>query len=191
MIAKTTTIAALAALATGAGLFAFGCAEERAQVEPAAPTRAAAAPVVQPGATLVVTLDDGLMTSSAVDGQTFRATVRDPVYAQGEAVIERGAKVEGRVVDVEAGGEPRLWVVFDHVETVRGVVPLDAKVTAADAYAYIVPADRELIGPGVGGGPPSEDADEQEATSVEREILVPQGGELRLVVQQPIQIPAR
>ncbi len=173
----------VAGLVVTAGLVVLGCAGERARVPSSATTpvpsvpSGAAVPRVETGTVLVVTMDRGIDTSSAVPGQTFRATVRDPVYTGGEAVIERGAMAEGHVVAVEQGAQPRVWVAFDRVESIRGVVPLDARVVEADAYGYVLP-DPQPRGRGIGGGP-------------QPEILVPMGGELRLVLEEPIEIPPR
>ena len=56
------------------------------------------------GSTLAVRLIDALDSETAQEGQTFRASLSDPVYVGDEVVIPQNADIEGRVVSVKSAG---------------------------------------------------------------------------------------
>jgi len=77
-----------------------------------APAPATSAPKVIPqktyeipeGTELTVLLIDPISTAKNKAGDSFTATIAEPIVVNGETVVGRGAKVEGRVVDAEGSG---------------------------------------------------------------------------------------
>jgi hypothetical protein len=62
--------------------------------------------VTIPAGTLIgIRLAESLSTDKNEKGDTFYATLDQPLVAGGFAIAERGARVEGRVVDSVAGGK--------------------------------------------------------------------------------------
>jgi hypothetical protein len=56
------------------------------------------------GTRLRVTLLDGVSTSNSAPGDTFSASLSEPVIIEGKMVLEKGTRVRGRVLDVEESG---------------------------------------------------------------------------------------
>ncbi|MBI4909957.1 MAG: hypothetical protein HY820_40435 [Acidobacteria bacterium] len=71
-----------------------------AQAAPREPNRVTLAP----GTPVVVRLVQTLSSETVHDGQTFEATLDQPIIVDGFAIAERGARVEGRVIDTEKAG---------------------------------------------------------------------------------------
>jgi len=66
---------------------------------------ASSKPVTIPeGTTLYVTLDQTLRSDANVPGDSFDASLSGPVIIDGKAVIAKGAKVTGRIVDAKESG---------------------------------------------------------------------------------------
>src|SRR5262245_20318282 len=69
---------------------------------PAAP---APEPITVPASTVLnVVLLDALSSEKNKPGDTFQATLAAPLVVKGQTVVEKGAKVEGRVVDAKESG---------------------------------------------------------------------------------------
>lgn len=83
---------------------------------PAAPQRLA----VPAGTTLRVVLDQSISTASARSGDSFRATLIEPVIVAGTTVIPKHASVEGHIVEARSSGRlkgvARLVLTLDAVE---------------------------------------------------------------------------
>jgi hypothetical protein len=63
-------------------------------------------PVIVPaGTALVVTVDQALSSKSSQTGQTFLATVAQPVSVEGKTAIPKGSSVSGTVVSAKAKGK--------------------------------------------------------------------------------------
>ncbi len=77
-----------------------------------APAPAPSAPKVIPsktfeipeGTELTILLIDPISTAKNKAGDSFTASIAEPIVVNGETVVGRGAKVEGRVVDAEGSG---------------------------------------------------------------------------------------
>jgi len=69
---------------------------------------------------LSVVLDQSVSSADSHAGDTFDATVVQPVVIGGKTVIPKDARVKGRVVDAHAAGHlegvPRLELALDSVE---------------------------------------------------------------------------
>lgn len=85
---------------------------DRAAVAPggssaSAPARSTAAPTltVAQGTDISVRLIDTIDSEKDENGQTFKATVDQPIYVGDKVAIPSGADVEGRIVDVKSAGK--------------------------------------------------------------------------------------
>src|SRR5262245_42361442 len=56
------------------------------------------------GSRLRVALLDGISTTKSSPGDSFEASLVDPVAVDGKTVLEKGTVLKGRVVDVEESG---------------------------------------------------------------------------------------
>jgi hypothetical protein len=78
-------------------------------VKPAVEERKPAPPqpktvTIPAGTLLSVRVDEALSSSRNQTGDSFRATLDQPLVIDGFVIAERGARVEGRVSEVDAGG---------------------------------------------------------------------------------------
>ena len=98
-------------------------------VEPAQPAEAAAAPpepqpaptVTLPvGMTLPVRLGENLSSDHNQAGDTFTATLDAPVTAGGFVIAEKGARVEGRVIEAQKKGKAVLGLELTKLVTSDG-----------------------------------------------------------------------
>lgn len=108
-------------------------AEER-PAPPAGP-RTVTMPVPA-GTTMAVRMNQELSTQNARAGQTFTATLADPIVsADGVTIIPAGATVRGRVTDARAseraGQEGYLRLAFDNVTVDGRSYPISATVVDA------------------------------------------------------------
>jgi hypothetical protein len=75
------------------------------------------------GTVIVVRLGETLSSKNSQSGQSFSATVAEPVVVDGKTVIEQGAAARGTVVDAKGMGHfkggARLQVRLDSV-TIKG-----------------------------------------------------------------------
>lgn len=79
-----------------------------------------------------VRLVDGLSSERNSPGDTFMATIDRPIVVDGFVVAERGARVEGRVAEVDRGGR------------VKGVATMAVEITrlhTADGQAVALETD--------------------------------------------------
>jgi hypothetical protein len=86
---------------------------------PAPPT--APPPIVVPrGTAIEVVLDQSLSSKTASTGQSFSATVVDPVVVDGQAVIPKGAHARGSVTSAKSAGRfkgaSELGLALRHIE---------------------------------------------------------------------------
>lgn len=66
---------------------------------------AGAAPLTVPaGMTITVRMNQGVDSSANYPGETFRATVEEPVTVNGKTLVPKGAEAIGRLVSVERAG---------------------------------------------------------------------------------------
>jgi hypothetical protein len=87
-----------------------------APAQPAAPQ-----PIIVPrGTAIEVVLDQSLSSKTASAGQSFSATVVDPVVVDGQAVISKGAHVRGTVTRAKSAGRfkgaSELGLALRHIE---------------------------------------------------------------------------
>jgi hypothetical protein len=106
----------------------------RLDPEPVAPPPPPPPNVVtlQAGTLIPVRLVDGLTSERNAPGDTFTATLDRPLVVDGFVIAERGARVDGRVSDVDRGGK------------VRGVAAMGVELTrirTADGQTISVQTD--------------------------------------------------
>lgn len=82
-----------------------GPAAPQAENTPAAAPEPPKPIVVPAGTELVVTIDQALSSKSSQAGQTFLATVAQPVSVEGKTAIPKGSSVSGTVLTAKAKGK--------------------------------------------------------------------------------------
>jgi hypothetical protein len=79
-------------------------APESKVVEEKKPERVPQTVTIPAGTLLSVRVDQKLSTETNQTGDSFRATLDQPLVVDGFVIAERGARVEGRVVEADPGG---------------------------------------------------------------------------------------
>jgi hypothetical protein len=74
------------------------------QKKPEPPPQEPKTVTIPAGTLLNVRIDQALSTASSQPGDSFRATLDQPLVVDGLVIAERGAQVEGRVVEADPGG---------------------------------------------------------------------------------------
>lgn len=79
---------------------------------------------VQEGTTIRVSLETTLSTKSARVGDRFSASVREPIYVNGKEAIPYGARVDGRVSEVQRPGRThgvgKIDIAFESIQLPNG-----------------------------------------------------------------------
>jgi hypothetical protein len=73
-------------------------------IEEKKPERVAQTVTIPAGTLVSVRVDETLSTASKQTGDSFRATLDQPIVIDGFVIAERGARVEGRIVESDPGG---------------------------------------------------------------------------------------
>lgn len=108
------------------------------------------------GTRLHVALIDGVSTEKSSPGDQFMASLTEPVVIDGKAVLEKGTKVRGRVVDVNEPGRVKgrasIRLVLNQVVRANGkTVDITTKPFAAVAQGT-KKRDAGIIAGGAGVG---------------------------------------
>jgi hypothetical protein len=190
-----------------AGAGCEGSQQEVGSVGPQSPTPVAAGairgPFVQAGTVFTVTLDQAIDTYYTAPGARFTATVRDGLLDQGgRAVVLPGAKVAGTLASVGATDIPLIRMQLERIETVAGLVPLHAAVRSAEHFAWAGPPTpdpdssnlfpRRFTDYGQDVSEPREVPGhtlEGRALMQPRELRVPAGAVIQLVLTEPLVLP--
>jgi len=113
-------------------------------------------PIVVPeGSSLLVSVDETLASNKSNVGDSFAASMAEPVEMNGRAVIPRGARVVGRVVEAKESG--RLHGVAQLAVTLTSI-EVDGKSYDLETNSFDVTAkshnkrNAEFIGGGAAGG---------------------------------------
>jgi len=148
-------------MATAIALLLVGCSRSPEQTAvsdtagvSATPTKASSVTLGE-GTPIKIRTETELSTKSAKTGDSFTATLAEPIVINGNMVAPRGAQVEGRVVNSDPGGRvkgvaaisvrlTRLRVGSRGVEISTGVIARKAHTTKRKDAAEIG------IGAGVG-----------------------------------------
>ncbi len=78
-----------------------------AETKPSAPARVPKTVTIPAGTLLSVRVDDHLSTDRVQTGDSFKATLDQPIVVDGAVIAEKGARVEGRVSEADKGGKVR------------------------------------------------------------------------------------
>jgi hypothetical protein len=78
--------------------------EPKPVVEEKKPVRVPQTVTIPAGTLLSIRVDQTLSTKTNQTGDSFRATLDQPVVVDGFVIAERGARVEGRIVESDPGG---------------------------------------------------------------------------------------
>lgn len=148
--------------------------------------------------TFRVTMDDTLSSATAYQGQTFTATLTTPLIAKDVRIAApAGSRLQGHVVSVESGSEPRIAVTFDSLETKYGLYGIEAHANDSMNVAFTIGSARDdeanadtvfRPGPGAIGGGPRAEGMEQSEQSHTTMVVVPKNSELELVLTSPLTI---
>jgi len=108
------------------------------------PTAASAHPqtpkqvVIQPGVKARLLLQSRINSKLNEVGDAVTATLTEPVYADGQLALARGAEFHGRVTAVKPAGKAqkagRISIIFDKVAEPWGEEPVDVMITAIDDW---------------------------------------------------------
>lgn len=131
---KIPAIFALAAL-TGVGACSRATTVE--STGEVAPATAATANSLPTGSVLTVTLDQAVGTKTSKVGDTFTATVTEPVIASnGETVVPAGTKIAGKVTGLQesnnAGQKAAIRLDFETISINGMDHPFEANITATN-----------------------------------------------------------
>lgn len=129
------TFLAIASLATASACTRPSTVSSGGDVSvPTTPVNASTLPT---GSTVTVTLDQQIGTKNSKVGDTFSATVVDPIVASnGQTVVPAGSKVYGKVTGLQdsnnAGQKAAIRLDFERIN-VNGIErPFEAKITATN-----------------------------------------------------------
>lgn len=78
---------------------------ESAPPPPAVPPPPAPSVTLQPGTMIAIRVGETISTQKNQPGDTFLATLSQPIVADGFVIAERGARAEGRIVELERAGK--------------------------------------------------------------------------------------
>ena len=107
--------------------------------QPAPPPPATRVVTVPAGTVIRIRLVDGISTKRNRPGDTFQATLEDPLAAEGLVVAEQGANVFGRLVHTQqsgrVSGRAEMALELDRLQTVGGEVRIasDTMIRQADS----------------------------------------------------------
>lgn len=129
--------------------------DAKAGAKPGAKAVAKPAPLqLAAGTVLVVRTTSTLSTKTVKSGDTFAASLEEPLVADGVVVAAKGAAVKGRVVDSDPGG--RVKGVASMTVEVTEVTLKDGKVLAVDTSDRGVAArstkQKDALKVGIGAG---------------------------------------
>ena len=113
-------------------------------------------PLVVPADTAIrVVLDESLSSKTATSGQTFQATVEEPVEVDGKVAIPKGARASGIVKDAKKAGHFKGGAVLALALNSINIGGKDYDIeTSAPEYTSKGKGKRTaaLVGGGAGGG---------------------------------------
>lgn len=110
---------------------------------------------VPEGTELSVLLIDSISTEKNKAGDQFMASLAEPVVVNGQTVVDRGAKVQGRVVDSESAGRVKgtanIRLVLTSIQDGEKTYPIVTKPFVAEAESS-KGRDAGIIGGAAGVG---------------------------------------
>ena len=101
--------------------------------------QAAQEATIQPDTKARLVLQSNLSSKLNEVGDTFTATLAEPVFADGQMVLARGTEFHGRITAVSPAARPQrgatMTVVFDSVSMPWGEEPVAVMLTAMDDWS--------------------------------------------------------
>src|SRR5260370_1405776 len=101
--------------------------------------QAAQEATIQPETKARLVLQTNLSSKLNEVGDTFTATLSEPIFADGQMVLARGAEFHGRVTAVSPAARPQrgatMTIVFDSVSMPWGEEPVAIMLTAMDDWS--------------------------------------------------------
>lgn len=111
--------------------------------------------IIPSGTALRIVLIDSLNSDTSIAGDTFQASLAEPIVVDGVTVIERGARVSGRVVDSKESGRVKgrasIRLALTGIARNGRMIPITTNTFGATA-ASTQTRDAEVIGGGAGIG---------------------------------------
>jgi len=105
---------------------------------------------IQSGTTLAAQLENSLDVRKAKVGDRVVLRTTEAIQANGQTVIKKGARLVGRVTDVQqrakSGGESPVGLLFDQLENGSTTMPLTAVVTSVIQARAVSPAGDDMLG---------------------------------------------
>jgi hypothetical protein len=105
---------------------------------------------IQSGTTLAAQLENSLDVRKAKVGDRVVLRTTEAIQANGQTVIKKGARLVGRVTDVQqrakSGGESHVGLLFDQLENGSTTMPLTAVVTSVIQARAVSPAGDDMLG---------------------------------------------
>jgi hypothetical protein len=93
---------------------------------------------IKPETKARLTLQSPINSKLSEAGDTITATLADPIYVEGDKVLAPGTEFHGRILGIVPAkrGQRRsqMSIMFEHVVTASGSVPISAQVTAIDDW---------------------------------------------------------
>lgn len=106
---------------------------------------------LKPGTPITVRLLERLNTGESQAGQTFSATIAEPVRSGGRTILFKNAKVRGEVIDVVSSGRLKRPSSISLELTRAGRIALNTEVLQIDGKSH-AKRDAAMIGGGAGLG---------------------------------------
>jgi len=133
---------------------------------------------VSAGQRATLRLDDALDSGTASAGKPFLAHVVDPLRdSDGRVIAAAGASVLGHVAEIDFGvAGAHMSLAFDRIETVQGVVPLAARIIAAERRT--IPGEIRRAPSGA-------------TLEVPARVIMPAGARVTIALVRPIVLGAR
>ena len=164
-------------------------------------------PYVHAGVALPLRIDGDIDTEYAQRGAVFTARTEAPMRADdGSVVVPEGALVRAHIVSTGTAEAPRVRIAFDSVETVQGPARIAAQIEHAQHTAhpgpltpvppesarvfvdeYVYPVDFTQYGSGE--WPTNNTFQGAQSLYFPREIHIPEGSRMTVVLTRPILPP--
>jgi cytoskeletal protein RodZ len=154
-ICKAVTLLLILAIVGACANSPDSATKSEAEAAEKAKAEAAKAVTIPAGTSLSVVLSTSLNSGKNNAGDTFTGNLAEPVVIDGKTVLEKGTKVEGKVVSAEGSGRVKGRATMSLTLTNASVngkdVPLTTKAHSAEADPT-KGRDAAVIGGGAGVG---------------------------------------
>lgn len=85
-----------------------------------------------------LTLQSEINSKSSETGDTITATLTEPLYVDGQLILQRGTEFRGQIAKIAPAKRGQrsshMSIDLDHIVTASGEVPISAQVTAIDDW---------------------------------------------------------